>query len=76
MQIELDPDLFRFEPEGTHAHRIYYRDLFVMTQHYNDPDCPRERQRALAVAKSVLEFRWERASHHERLAFIAATKLP
>ncbi len=72
MGIEIDPARFRFEADGAHARRIYYGDLLVMTQRFNEPEGPHERQRAIVGATSLLRYRWEHASEHERLAMLAA----
>ena len=72
MELDIDPARFRFEPEGDHVQEVYYGNLFVLIQHYNDPSCAWEQQRALDVAASVLRHRWERISAYQRLQFLAA----
>ncbi len=72
MELEIDPARFRFEPDGAHVREVYYGSLFILIQHYNDPTCAWEQQRALNTAMSVLRHRWERASAHQRLQVLAA----
>jgi hypothetical protein len=72
MELDVDATRFRFVPATGYVREVYYGSLFVLVQHYNDPTCPWEQQRALDSATSLLRFRWQRLSAHQRLHFLAA----
>jgi hypothetical protein len=72
MELEIDPTRFRFVPGTGYVREVYYGSLFILTQHYNDPTCAWEQQRALDSAASLLRHRWRRLSAHQLLQLLAA----
>lgn len=76
MELDIDDARFCLVPATGYVREVYYGSLFILTQHYNDPACPREQQRALESAASLLRYRWKRLSAHQRLQFLAAIAGP
>ena len=76
MDLDIDDTRFRLVPATGYAREVYYGSLFILTQHYNDPACPPEQQRALESAASLLRYRWKRLSAHQRLQFLVAIEGP
>jgi hypothetical protein len=72
MELEIDPTRFRLVPDTGYAREVYYGGLFILVQHFSDPTCAWEQQRALDSAASLLRHRWERVSAHQRLQLLAA----
>lgn len=57
MVLDLDPSRFSFEPVSDNKWQVCYRRLPVLRQRYDDPTCDLTRQRGIAAAASLLEFR-------------------
>lgn len=72
IDLDIDPARFRFVTVSAYVRDVYYGGLRVFIQHFNDPDCRWEQERALDAAASLLRYRWSDMSAHDRLRLLAA----
>ncbi|MDO5758356.1 MAG: hypothetical protein Q4P24_12795 [Rhodobacterales bacterium] len=72
LKLKIDPALIRFEQIGAHERQVYYGSLQVMRQRLHEPAEDRDDAGVIRAGTSVLEFRWQRASEHQRIEILRA----